>query len=86
MEKLIDSEVALLIGGFLSDAEVNKVTSHLAQGGSLLIKYDGNRADSAVWTVVVSDGLMKDGFYREDGTSISELLKASAAEIIESKE
>ncbi len=80
MTELTNSEVAQLIGAFLSEAEVGKVMSHIGQGGSLLIKYDGKRSDEN-WTVVLSDGLMNDDFFRQDGASVLELLKKGASEI-----
>jgi len=43
-------------------------------GGNALVKIDGGRNDSRVYTVVVSGGRLGDEFFRKDGSDLQALL------------
>lgn len=63
-----------LLTGFLSDAQRDTLRAHLDTGGSLLLKFDGQR-DGDYWTVVLDGGALgEEGWFRRDGDALPEML------------
>jgi hypothetical protein len=48
-------------------------------GGSAMVKIDGARANSDVFTVVVSGGRLGECFFRKDGSDLRSLLREAVA-------
>ena len=44
-------------------------------GGSALVKVDGQRSDGQVYTVLISGGRLGEGFFRRDGADLQVLLR-----------
>ena len=63
-----------LLTGFLTEAERETLRAHLDAGGSVLLKFDGQR-DADFWTVVLDGGALgEEGWFRRDGDALAEML------------
>ena len=63
-----------LLAAFLTDAQREILRAHLDAGGSVLLKFDGQR-DADFWTVVLDGGALgEEGWFRRDGDALPEML------------
>jgi hypothetical protein len=68
-----------LLTGFLSEPQRRVLRDHLDAGGSLLLKFDGQR-DAEFWTVVLDGGALgEEGWFRRDGDAVAEMLAEGVA-------
>jgi hypothetical protein len=68
-----------LLTGFLDDAQRRALRDHMEAGGSLLLKFDGQR-DGEFWTVVLDGGALgEEGWFRRDGDDLPGLLAEGIA-------
>lgn len=69
-------------GAMLTDIDPNgfppSLQLHVAQGGVIVLKIDGERAE-AMWTLIVSGGQLGADYFHSDGASLSDLLVAAAS-------
>ena len=74
-----------LLAAFLTDAQRATLRAHLDAGGSVLLKFDGQR-DADFWTVVLDGGALgEEGWFRRDGDALPEML-ADGVAALRSKE
>lgn len=71
-----------LLTGFLDESQRSLLRDHLDAGGSLLLKFDGQR-DADFWTVVLDGGALgEEGWFRKDGDAMPEMLAEGIAALV----
>lgn len=72
-----------LLTAFLTDAQRETLRAHLDAGGSVLLKFDGQR-DADFWTVVLDGGALgEEGWFRRDGDVLPEMLADGIAALVD---
>lgn len=63
-----------LLTAFVTAAQRETLRAHLDAGGSVLVKFDGQR-DADFWTVVLDGGALgEEGWFRRDGDDLPGML------------